>query len=88
MHTHNRERNVDIDTIGDWLKEQIAEVTGIETRDVDPDTPFTDIGLTSVEAVGISGDLEDWLHQRLPPTLLYDYSTISQLSAHVATLAR
>ncbi|MEM7482782.1 MAG: acyl carrier protein [Acidobacteriota bacterium] len=88
MGRERSDRKADVNTIGAWLKEHIAEATGVASGDVDPNTPFTDLGLTSLEAVGISGDMEDRLHQRLPPTLLYDFSTISQLSAHLATLAR
>lgn len=46
--------------------------------------PFDRYGLDSSVAVGLTGDLEDWLETKLDPTLLYDYPTIEGLSQHLA----
>jgi acyl carrier protein len=35
-------------------------------------------------AIGLTGDLEDWLGTRLDPTLLYDYPTVAALAKHLA----
>ncbi|MEL6606584.1 MAG: acyl carrier protein, partial [Cyanobacteria bacterium J06614_10] len=40
-------------------------------------------GLDSSAAIGLTGDLEDWLGQSVDPTLLYDYPTVDALVAYL-----
>ena len=70
-------------TLETWLVERLAACLSIDPNDIDPDAPFDSYGLDSAEAVGLSGELEDWLQQRVSPTLLYDYPTIAALSEHL-----
>src|SRR5947199_8940441 len=67
-----------------WLVSQLSEVLGVEPQDIDIQEPFTNYGLTSRDAVGLSGDLEDWLGRELSPTLAYEYPTIESLARHLA----
>jgi acyl carrier protein len=71
-------------TIQGWLVTRLSEVLGVESQDIDIREPFTWYGLTSRDAVGLSGDLEDWLGRRLSPTLAYEYPTIETLARHLA----
>jgi phthiocerol/phenolphthiocerol synthesis type-I polyketide synthase C len=71
-------------TIQGWLVARLSEVLGVESQDIDIREPFTWYGLTSRDAVGLSGDLEDWLGRRLSPTLAYEYPTIETLARHLA----
>ena len=66
-----------------WLVSHIAELLEIEPDEVDVTIPFDRYGLDSSAAVGIIGDLEDWLGSELEPTLMYDYPTIEALAQHV-----
>ena len=70
--------------IQDWLVTQLSRLLEVEPQDLDIREPFTNYGLRSVDAVGLSGDLEDWLDRRLSPTLAYDYPTIESLARHLA----
>jgi acyl transferase domain-containing protein/acyl carrier protein len=70
--------------IQDWLVAQLSRALGVEPRDIDIREPFTSYGLTSVDAVGLSGDLEEWLGLSLSPTLAYDYPTVETLARHLA----
>src|SRR6266571_5685427 len=70
--------------IQDWLVTQLSRVLEVEPQDIDIHEPFTNYGLTSVDAVGLSGDLEEWLGLSLSPTLAYDYPTIETLARHLA----
>ena len=72
--------------IQNWLVKYLAEELEITPDEVDVTIPFDDYGLDSYTAVGISGDLEDWLGCKLDPTLLYDYPTIKTLSQHLASI--
>jgi amino acid adenylation domain-containing protein/thioester reductase-like protein len=67
-----------------WLIHQIAARIGLPPSEVDPHEPFTYYGLDSVEAVGLTGDLEIWLGRSLSPTLAWDYPNISRLAHHLA----
>jgi acyl carrier protein len=67
-----------------WLAAQIASVAGVEPEEIDPRQPFARYGLSSVEAVGIAGDLEDWTGLRLPATLTWDYPNVQALARYLS----
>ena len=67
-----------------WLVSYMAELLEIEPDEIDVTIPFDRYGLDSSAAVGLTGDLEDWLKTELDPTLMYDYPTIEALAKHVA----
>lgn len=71
-------------TIQAWLVSYLAELLEIDPDSVDVKIPFNRYGLDSLAAVGLTGDLEDWLGLELEPTLLYDYPTIEALAEHLA----
>jgi acyl transferase domain-containing protein/acyl-CoA synthetase (AMP-forming)/AMP-acid ligase II/acyl carrier protein len=66
-----------------WLTEQLATRLGVSPSEIDPQAPFTRLGLDSKEAVSLSGSLEDWLGRRLSPTLLWQYPTLEALAGHL-----
>ncbi len=70
--------------IQSWLVDHLAKLLKINLHEVDVKIPFDDYGLDSVVAVGLTGDLEDWLRREISPSLLYDYSTIEALAHHLA----
>ena len=72
-------------TIQAWLVSYLAEMLEIEPLEVDITFEFNDYGLDSSAAVGITGDLEEWLERELEPTLLSDYPTIESLAQHLAS---
>ncbi len=51
---------------------------------IDIREPFSTYGVSSLDAVTLSGDLEVWLGRRLPPTVIYDYPDIWSLSRFLA----
>ncbi|MDB9526152.1 acyl carrier protein [Oscillatoria sp. CS-180] len=71
--------------IQEWIVDYLAELLEMDSDEVETDVPFDRFGLDSTAAIGMTGDLEDWLECRLDPTLLYDYPTIESLSGHLAT---
>ncbi|HYW21928.1 MAG TPA: beta-ketoacyl synthase N-terminal-like domain-containing protein, partial [Nodularia sp. (in: cyanobacteria)] len=66
-----------------WLVAKIAERLGSSTEEIDIQQPLVEYGLSSLAAVGISGELQEWLERPLSPTLLYDYSTIENLALYL-----
>ncbi len=67
-----------------WLRVRLARQLELEPDEIDTQKDFADCGLSSVEAVNLSGDLENFLGCRLPPTLLWDYPTIETLAGYLA----
>jgi 8-amino-7-oxononanoate synthase len=74
--------------IAQWLVEQLAANLELDEEEIDRRRPMTEFGLDSLEAVTLTGDLEDVLNRRLPPTLLFEYPTIEALARHLANLVQ
>ncbi len=70
--------------IQDWLISHIAKLLNIAPDTINIHEPFSAYGLSSLDAVTISGDLEEFLGRRISPTLVYDYPNIVSLSDHLA----
>jgi glutamate-1-semialdehyde-2,1-aminomutase len=70
-----------------WLLNKVSECSGFAREELDPCEPFDNWGVSSREAVTLSGDLEEWLGRTLPPTLLWEYPTPRALSQHLAAQA-
>lgn len=73
------------EAIQGWLIDKLAEVLEIEPNQINVGQNFEEYGLESAEAINLSGDLEDYLGCRLPPTLLWDYQNIEALAEYLAT---
>ncbi len=67
-----------------WLVARIASILEIEPASVDSRQPFTYYGLGSIQAVSLTGELEDFLDRKLSPTLAWDYPTIELLANYLA----
>lgn len=74
--------------IQQWLVTRIAESLQLDPMELDPREPFASFGMSSVAAVSLSADLEDWLEIRLEPTLTWDYPTIDSLALHLSDKLR
>jgi acyl carrier protein len=70
--------------IQDWFTHTLAKITNSAPEDIDATVPFDSFGLDSVAAVGLTGELEDWLGCSVDPMAVYDYPTIELLSKHLA----
>ena len=73
------------EAIQGWLIDKLAEVLELEPNQIDVGQDFEEYGLESAEAINLSGDLEDYLGCRLPPTLLWDYQNIESLAQYLGT---
>jgi acyl carrier protein len=50
------------------------------------DEPLTELGISSREAVMLTGELEDFIGRPVDPSLPWEYPTIAALSARLAEL--
>ncbi|MGA7953399.1 MAG: acyl carrier protein [Gloeobacterales cyanobacterium] len=71
--------------IQDWLVNRLAQLLEIEPDEVEVDITFDRYGLDSSAAIGLTGDLADWLGMEIEPTLLYDYPTVEALAQYLGT---
>jgi len=69
-----------------WLIARIGELTANPADSIDPDRPMEAYGLTSVMAVGMSADLEDWLGISVEATIVWDRPTVSALADYLAEI--
>ncbi|MGL5510399.1 MAG: aminotransferase class I/II-fold pyridoxal phosphate-dependent enzyme [Microcoleaceae cyanobacterium] len=70
--------------IESWLAIKLAEKLELGSADViDRQMDFVEYGLSSMEAVNLSGELESYIGRRLPPTLLWDYPNIESLAIYL-----
>ncbi|NET00657.1 MAG: acyl carrier protein [Sphaerospermopsis sp. SIO1G2] len=72
-----------VDTIQNWLVNQIATQLKIAPETIQVSEPLTRYGLDSIDSVTIVGDMEDWLDAELPSTLLWDYPTIAKAAEYL-----
>lgn len=73
-----------LEEIQNWLITHVAGLMRVSPEEVHLQEPFTNFGLNSIDAVSLSGDLEDYLNRPLPATLLWDFPTIETLSRHLS----
>lgn len=67
-----------------WLKEYISEVLATPVENIDIDANFQQLGLDSSAAVGMTGDLGDWLKCEIDAAAAYDHPSISKLARALA----
>lgn len=72
-----------VEMIHTWLITKLAELLFIEPGTIDIYEPFADYGLGSADAVGLSGELGEWLGRDLSPTLVFDYPSIAVLADYL-----
>ncbi|MEO0853742.1 MAG: acyl carrier protein [Cyanobacteria bacterium J06648_11] len=74
-----------LEDIQDWMIDYLATSLEVSPDDIDPTVSFDRYGLDSSLAIGLTGDLEDWLGQEVEPTLLYDYPTVIALAERLSS---
>ncbi|WP_446223453.1 acyl carrier protein [Nocardia sp. IBHARD005] len=70
-------------TIQDWLVDRVADYTERAPHQVDPAIPLAELGMDSVSAVALCGEIEDRWMLDIDPTLVFEYPTIAAISAHL-----
>ena len=65
------------------LRRLVAAACGKALEEIEADRPLVDYGLSSRDAVGISGELGEALGRDVPATLLWEYPTLNELVRHL-----
>jgi amino acid adenylation domain-containing protein len=66
-----------------WMILRLSETMAIDPGRIDPRLPLAELGLDSLTAFTLTGDLVDWLGRDLPASLFWDYPTIEGLSLYL-----
>ncbi|AWB82778.1 polyketide synthase [Corynebacterium yudongzhengii] len=66
--------------LSEWLRRWVAERVELEIDEISVDTPMERFGLSSRDAVILSGELENLLGEQLDATIAYEYPTIAALA--------
>jgi acyl transferase domain-containing protein/acyl-CoA synthetase (AMP-forming)/AMP-acid ligase II/acyl carrier protein len=77
-------RSIDTGSIRAWLMEKVADTLRVPVHTVRASDPFSQFGIDSLDAVALSGELQEWVGRPLAATLLYDYPTIEALARHLS----
>ncbi|MFI1728984.1 amino acid adenylation domain-containing protein, partial [Streptomyces acidicola] len=71
--------------VADLVRHLLAEALHRAPEDIGDDEQFLTLGLDSLTAVDLARRLERELGRTLPATLLFEYRTLGELAAHLAT---
>lgn len=69
--------------MADWLTACIADYRELQPSEIDKDAPLADLGLDSVYALTLCGDIEDHWGLETDPTVAWDFPTINTLAGHL-----
>ncbi|MEV3856893.1 acyl carrier protein [Streptomyces sp. NPDC050095] len=72
-----------VETIRTWLTDRVAYFLDVKPGDIAHDDLLVEIGLDSVYALTLCGDVEDEFGILVEATLAWDHPTIDALTAHI-----
>ncbi|MEU0073364.1 acyl carrier protein [Streptomyces sp. NPDC006332] len=72
--------------IGDWIHGRVATYGELAPDSFTDETPFADLGFTSVYALTLCGEIEDTFGLVVEPKIVWDHPTIRELADALAEL--
>jgi acyl carrier protein len=70
-----------------WMRAHVGERLHKPVSEIDPDAPMDVLGLDSMEAVAMTGELERKLGLRIEPSALWEHRTLRRLARFLASLS-
>lgn len=67
-----------------WLLTHLAARLKMPIGNIDVQTPFVDLAMSSLDAVELAAELERWLGRQLSPTAIYNHPSIAALAQWLA----
>lgn len=81
------EAPVSEDTLRTWIRNALAQALGLKAADIDDDRDFDAYGLPSLEAVMLTGDLEDLLGRPVDAEAALEHGSVTRLARHLMATA-
>ena len=66
--------------IENWLVQYLAGELKVPAGDLPRDEPLTNLGLSSRQAVMLTGEIEEWLGRPVDPAVAWEHPTVSALA--------
>jgi len=63
-----------------WLVQYLSGELKVPAADLPRDEPLTNLGLSSRQAVMLTGEIEEWLGKPVDPALAWEHPTVSALA--------
>jgi acyl carrier protein len=74
------------ENIRTWLTGRVAHYLDEPAETIDPDAPFAEIGLDSVYAFTLCGEVEDTLSVTVELTSLWEMENLAEFTNHIVNL--
>jgi acyl carrier protein len=66
-----------------WLTARLASYLEVPAAAIDPMVPLADMGVDSVHAVSLVGDVEAHFDIDVDPTMIFDYPTLAHIADYI-----
>jgi acyl carrier protein len=66
-----------------WLTARLAAYLEVSAAAIDPMRPLAEMGVDSVHAVSLVGDVEAHFDIDVDPTMIFDYPTLSHIAEYI-----
>ena len=66
-----------------WLTGQLASYLEVPASAIEPHVPLAEIGVDSVHAVSLVGDVEAHFDIDVDPTMIFDYPTLAHIAEFI-----
>ncbi len=73
----------DANHLEEWMISTLAKTLQLPSKDIIPTTAFAELGLSSLQAIRLAGELSEYTGKEIQPITLYDYSNVKNLSQYI-----
>jgi acyl carrier protein len=68
-----------------WLTTRLASYLEVSAATINPMVPLAEMGVDSVHAISLVGDVEMHFDIDVDPTMIFDYPTLSRIADFIGT---
>jgi acyl carrier protein len=68
----------------EFLKTRLSHFTKLDKEAIGPDSVLVDLGLQSIDAVLLSGEVEDEFRIELDPATIFEHETFGSFAAEIS----
>jgi acyl carrier protein len=68
-----------------WLTARLASYLEVSAATIEPMVPLAEMGVDSVRALSLVGDVEAHFDIDVDPTLIFDYPTLAHIAEYINT---